>query len=118
MLVPIPPPAQDVYTGVGGWTDRQLPDGTIIWTSPTGHTYTTYPGSQAPVSAVCANRPPRCGPGERCPSRLSADLLAKSRLKRRHTRAHNKAKAVAAERRLNDDYAAELLAQRNKPPPF
>ncbi len=33
------------WNGLGGWRDRQLPDGTIIWTSPTGHTYITYPGS-------------------------------------------------------------------------
>jgi hypothetical protein len=33
--------------------------------------------------------------------------------RRRHTRAHNTAKAVAAERRLNDP----LVAERNKPPP-
>jgi len=26
-----------------GWTDRQLPDGTIEWTSPRGRTYTTPP---------------------------------------------------------------------------
>jgi len=38
--------------------------------------------------------------------------------KRRHTRAHNKAKAITAERRLNDDYATEVIAERNKPPPF
>jgi hypothetical protein len=34
--------------------------------------------------------------------------------KRRHTRAHNKAKAITAERRLNDG----LVAEHNKPPPF
>jgi hypothetical protein len=34
------------YVGVDGWSDRQLPDGTIIWTAPTGRTYTTYPGSR------------------------------------------------------------------------
>ncbi|BBY74729.1 hypothetical protein MPRF_16280 [Mycolicibacterium parafortuitum] len=26
-----------------GWNDRQLPDGTIIWTSPSGHQYRTRP---------------------------------------------------------------------------
>ena len=31
------------YTGPGGWTDQQLPDGTIILTAPTGHTYSTQP---------------------------------------------------------------------------
>jgi hypothetical protein len=33
--------------------------------------------------------------------------------KRRNARAHNTAKAIAAERRLND----ALVAERNKPPP-
>ncbi|MGK2879907.1 MAG: hypothetical protein ACSLE6_03625, partial [Mycobacterium sp.] len=30
----------------GGWKDQQLPDGTLIWTSPAGKTYTTKPGLQ------------------------------------------------------------------------
>ena len=34
------------WNGATGWRDRQLPDGTVMWTSPTGHTYTTYPGSK------------------------------------------------------------------------
>jgi hypothetical protein len=33
-----------VKTFATGWTDRQFPDGTIEWTSPTGRTYTTKPG--------------------------------------------------------------------------
>lgn len=32
------------HTGAGGWSDRQHPDGTIEWTSPTGHLWTTTPG--------------------------------------------------------------------------
>lgn len=28
-----------------GWRDQQLSDGTVIWTSPTGHTYQTSPGA-------------------------------------------------------------------------
>ena len=31
------------YTGPHGWAERQLPDGTVIWTAPTGHTYSTEP---------------------------------------------------------------------------
>jgi hypothetical protein len=31
-------------TGPDGWSDRQLSDGTIIFTSPTGHEYSTRPG--------------------------------------------------------------------------
>lgn len=32
------------YTGPRGWGDRQFPDGTVEWTSPTGHVWTTKPG--------------------------------------------------------------------------
>ncbi len=32
------------YTGSGGWADTQLPDGTVVWTAPTGRTYSTKPG--------------------------------------------------------------------------
>jgi hypothetical protein len=38
-----------------------MPDGTIIWTSPTGHTYTTYPGSKH-LFRNCANPRRPCGP--------------------------------------------------------
>jgi hypothetical protein len=31
------------HDGPGGWRDEQLPDGTIVWTSPTGRVYTTTP---------------------------------------------------------------------------
>ena len=42
------------WNGLGGWRDRQLPDGTIMWTSPTGHTYITYPGSLHLFPKLCA----------------------------------------------------------------
>jgi len=31
------------HGGLGGWRDEQLPDGTIVWTSPTGRIYKTAP---------------------------------------------------------------------------
>src|SRR5262249_23416614 len=31
------------YTGAEGWRDRQEPDGTVVWTSPSGHEYVTKP---------------------------------------------------------------------------
>ncbi|OBJ41678.1 hypothetical protein A5630_22145, partial [Mycolicibacterium mucogenicum] len=34
------------YGGPDGWQDRQQPDGTIVWTAPTGHTYTSVPESR------------------------------------------------------------------------
>jgi hypothetical protein len=93
-----------------GWLAQQLPDGTIIWTAPSGQTYTTHPGSRllfpmlckptAPVSiaAVVTEEPNR---GLMMPRRNT-------------TREQNRKRAIEAERRLNDEYVAE----RDKPPPF
>jgi hypothetical protein len=36
-----------------GWRDRQLPDSTIIWTSPAGQTYVTTPGSALLSPMLC-----------------------------------------------------------------
>ena len=101
------------WNAVGGWYDRQLPDGTIIWTSPTRHTYVTYPGSLhlfphlcAPTATLWDGDPPTVKP---TPGDRGAMMP-----KRRHTRATNTAKAKATQRRLNDP----LVAERNKPPPF
>jgi hypothetical protein len=41
------------WCGTGGWRDEQLPDGTVIWTAPTGHTYRTQPGSTLLVPTLC-----------------------------------------------------------------
>jgi hypothetical protein len=104
------------WNGASGWRDRQLPDGTVVWTSPTGHTYTTYPGSKhlfpqlcQPTATLWAGEPPV--------TKSTRDRGAMMP-KRRHTRAHNTTKAIAAERKLNDSYAAGRIAERNKPPPF
>ncbi|RDH75684.1 HNH endonuclease, partial [Mycolicibacterium moriokaense] len=81
-------------------------------TSPTGHTYTTHPGSKhlfprlcEPTATLWTGEPP------------VVDTTSDRGVmmpKRPHTRAANTAKAKAAERQLNDDHVAE----RNKPPPF
>jgi hypothetical protein len=99
------------WQGLGSWLDRQLPDGTIIWTSPTCHTYTTYPGSKH-LFRNCANPRRPCGPAIHQLSSPPATGVMMP--KRRHTRATNTARTIAAERKLNDAYVAE----RNKPPPF
>ncbi|EUA50871.1 HNH endonuclease family protein [Mycobacterium xenopi 3993] len=36
-----------------GWREKQLPDGTLILTAPTGHTYVTTPGSALLFPALC-----------------------------------------------------------------
>jgi hypothetical protein len=91
-----------------GWTDHQLPDGTIVWTSPRGRSYTTPPlGAQffprlgQPTEELTLpNSPPPS------PNRESAMP------KRKRTRAQDRAYRVQYERALNRArYAAD-------PPPF
>jgi hypothetical protein len=110
--VPLSPSSETFWNGGHGWRDRQLPDGTIVWTSPTGHTYTTYPGSLHLFPTLCAPTATLWTDQPRTlePSRGRAVMMPT----RRHTRAQNTTQAIAAERRLNDAHVAE----RNKPPPF
>jgi len=100
------------WNGATGWRDRQLPDGTVQWTSPTGHTYTTYPGSKHLFPQLC--EPTATLWNGEPPVAESTGERGVMMPKRRHTRAHNKARAITAERRLNNHHVAE----RNKPPPF
>ena len=46
-----------------GFSDRQLPDGTVLVTTPTGHTYTTTPGCTLffPTWAITTPAPPAHG---------------------------------------------------------
>jgi hypothetical protein len=82
-----------------GWADQQLPDGTVIWRSPSGHTYITTPGSALLFPALCAPTgdlaPPDPDGAPRC-----TDRTAKIP-KRRTTRAENHARYVAGERNHN-----------------
>jgi hypothetical protein len=94
-----------------GWTDRQLPDGTVIWTAPDGRTSTTQPGSRILFPTLClptgALSPPR--PGTLIFGNRGAMMPV-----RRRTRAQDRARRIAVERALNDAHVAE----RNHPPPF
>ena len=100
------------WTGPDGWRDRQLPDGTVIWTSPTGHTYTTHPGSRMLFPDLC--KPTATLWDKDPPTPDTTPGRAAMMPKRRRTRAQNRARAIAAERKLNDEHVAE----QNKPPPF
>lgn len=86
-----------------GWRDRQHPDGTIEWTSPTGASYTTYPGSRLLFPALCLPTGRLPEPAARKPDCPGRTLMMPTR---RRTRAQNRAQAIAAERALN-----------TKPPP-
>ncbi|WP_390888002.1 HNH endonuclease signature motif containing protein [Candidatus Mycobacterium wuenschmannii] len=104
-----------------GWSDRQLPDGTVVWTSPTRHTYMTDPGSAMLFPQFCsptgildvAASKPRCGD--------RAAMMPK----RRRTRAQNRARYVADQRRHNrrvrQAHRANdppVTANNDEPPPF
>ncbi|HYZ67348.1 MAG TPA: DUF222 domain-containing protein, partial [Mycobacterium sp.] len=101
------------YCGVGGWREQQRPDATLILTAPTGHTYTTTPGSAAQFPTLCQPSATLWPPGHE-PTVPTSDGRGAMMPTRRRTRADNRARRIQAERKLNDDY----LAERNKPPPF
>jgi hypothetical protein len=92
-----------------GWMDRQLPDGTIIWTAPGGQSYTTDPGSRRLFPTLCKPTASIAAPAA---TPEAATGLTMPR--RTHTREYHRQRSIQAERKLNDEYVAE----RNKPPPF
>lgn len=61
------------HSGPGGWQDRQLVDGTILWTAPTGATYSTAPGGSAMFPELRQTRPAR-------PEELTRIAAARARL--------------------------------------
>lgn len=81
-----------------GWRDQQLPDGTVIWTLPSGQTYITTPGSALLFPALCASGDP--APASAVPDTRSGDREAMMPA-RTHTRAQNRAARIAAERQHN-----------------
>jgi hypothetical protein len=84
----------------GGWRDKQLPDGTVIWLLPDGRTYVTTPGSALLFPSLCA-------PTQNLPApatETTGDYCGERTVmmpKRRRTRAQNRAHYVATERREN-----------------
>ena len=99
-----------------GWKDCQLPDGTVIWTSPTGQTHTTKPGSALHFPSLCAPTGTLNPPDTTSASTAGASTAGRDvkMPKRRRTRDEDRAYRIEAERRLN----ADLVAERNRPPPF
>jgi hypothetical protein len=112
----------------GGWKDQQLPDGVVIWDSPSGHTYVTTPGSSLFF-------PDLCTPTARAAPKKTADDARGDRNakmpQRRRTRAQNRAAAIAKERAHNQamrqqqrrDNHAYVVASAppdsdDEPPPF
>ncbi|MGA7052091.1 MAG: HNH endonuclease signature motif containing protein [Mycobacterium sp.] len=108
-----------------GWHEKQLPHGTLILTSPAGHTHVSAPGSALLFPTLCApaGGMPALHAHHRiayCPERVA--LMPK----RRRTRAQDRAQRVATERshnrkRLRQAYQAAQPKQPSpddEPPPF
>jgi hypothetical protein len=80
---------------IGDWALALSPDGAAVWTSPTGDTYTTYPGSRLWFPAwdvTTADLPP---PGNAPPPSDDRGLRMPVR---RRTRAADQAARIKAER--------------------
>ncbi len=96
-----------------GWSDRQLPDGSVVWTTPSGLSYTSRPGSQLFFphwnTTTAVLRPVAVAP-------VTTHRGAKMP-RRKRTRAAQWAHQIRAERARNEAYLAERLAERAKPPP-
>ncbi len=87
------------WTGAGGWADKQLPDGTVIWTAPTGRSYTSHPGSRLfypKWNVTTADLPSPTGQPP------PADDRGLMMPRRQRTRTADIAAAIKAERALNE----------------
>lgn len=92
-----------------GWRDEQWPDGTVVWTSPSGQKYVTRPGSRLLFPALCM--PTGELPAVPTAYRPTCGLMMP---RRRRTREQDRTSRINAERALN----AGHMAERNQPPPF
>ncbi len=94
-----------------GWTDQQLPDGTLILTSPAGCTYVTTPGSALLFPSLCYAVGGMPAVEADPPLDYCTDKTAMMP-RRRTTRAQDRAHRIATERRHNRD---ARLARRAEP---
>lgn len=99
------------WIGKGGWSDRQEPDGTIHWVSPTGLTYTTRPDSRLSFPDWNTDTGALPEPATPPPATGDRGLMMPAR---RRTRASERLRRIACERAYND----ARVAERNIPPPF
>ncbi len=109
------------YGGPDGWQDRQQPDGTIVWTAPTGHTYISVPESRILFPRTITDTPLPNPP----PETVDLDTTTAPGRSimmpiRRRTRAQDQAQRNAYERALNQadidaqEAAKEAFARQRK----
>lgn len=97
------------------WRDEQYPDGTIVWTSPSGQKFVTHPGSILLFPALCLPT----GQLPRVPNEPGSQSAIRGLLmpERRRTRAQDRARRIDAERALNAAGAAESSKAPEHPSP-
>ncbi|MGY4648187.1 hypothetical protein [Mycobacterium sp. URHB0021] len=83
-------------------------------TAPSGQTYTTHPGSRLLFPTLCTPTAPINAPAARVDMPPDPPSRGLAMPRRTRTRAQNRAHRIQAQRRLNNEHAAE----HNKPPPF
>lgn len=109
------------FYGGFGWTDRQFPDGTVVFTAPTGHTYQTeahggmvFPALAQPTADLGELTVPDESPhrGVKMPTR-------------RQTREQDRRDRITKQRREREQLIADEEQQRQawlaanyEPPPF
>lgn len=99
------------------WQDQQFPDGTVVWTAPTGHTYITKPEGAHwyPQLAQPTGTPEIAEEPARTPTR------GHCMPKRTHTRAQERRQLINQARTANEQRIANTAAaaeQSDEPAPF
>ena len=97
------------HTGVGGWTDRQLPDGTIVLTAPTGHIYRTEAHGAAMFPALAEPTGDLDLPAYAANPETDRSAMMP---RRKQTRAQDRHDRINAERRERTELIAEEERQR------
>ena len=91
------------WGGPHGWRDRQLSDGTVIWTSPSGQSHATHPGSRLLFPTLCLPTAPVIVTA--APTAHTAGLTMP---RRKTTRIQDRRHRIDDERRRNE---AEIDAE-------
>jgi hypothetical protein len=93
------------WGGPTGWRDRQLLDGTVIWTSPAGRTYVTEPGSTLLFPSLCTPTAAVTITAEEAERARNQQNPGLTMPRRQRTRAQGRTQRIADDRRLNEQEA-------------
>ena len=109
------------WVGRGGWSDEQLPDGTIVWTTPTGRRKHVPPGSRVlfpdwdtttptPTTPVQAGPP---APGRELTMPLRAAPAPNNTTEASQPNAHATINTISTTRHRSDGQASGVPQQRH-----